>query len=58
MTSLDPKKKARRGKPEGDGNVHMWQLVIGGLFIAVGGMLAGVKNAELAFSIWMPGLLR
>lgn len=58
MTSLDPKRKARRGKPKSDGNVPMWQLAIGGLFISVGGMLAGVKIAELAFSLWMPGSLR
>jgi hypothetical protein len=36
----------------------MWQLVIGGLLMAVVGMLAGIKIARIAFSTWMPGVFR
>jgi hypothetical protein len=36
----------------------MWQLVIGGLLMAVVGMLAGIRIAGITFSIWIPGVFR
>lgn len=58
MTSPNPRNQGPRGRTKGDGDMPLWQLVIGGIFIAVGGMLVGIKIAEMAFSIWMPGPLR
>jgi len=55
MTSAYRRTKAPRGKATGDGDIPLWQLVIGGIFMAVGGMLAGSKIAEIAFSLWMSG---
>jgi hypothetical protein len=58
MTSPYQRNKVPHRKLKSDHELPQWQLVIGGIFIAVGGMLAGIKIAELAFSIWMPGALR
>jgi hypothetical protein len=35
-----------------------WQLVVGGLFMTVGGMLAGIEIAEMIIALWMPEALR
>lgn len=58
MTSPNQRNRAPRKKPKNDGDIPLWQLVIGGLFIAVGGLYAGVMISEMALSIWMPGVLR
>ena len=49
---------APREKPKGVGDIPVWQLVIVGVFLGVGGLLAGGKVAQLFFSVWMPGVVR
>ena len=58
MTTSHPRNKRPRGKLEFDGDIPQWQLVIGGLFIAVVGMFAGIVIAETVLSIWLPELTR
>lgn len=58
MMSPYQRNKIPRGKPKSDGDIPLWQLVSGGIFITVGGLLAGIKIAELVITIWMPGTLR
>ena len=58
MMSPYQRRAAPRAKPRSDGDVPMWQLAIGGIFITAGAMLAGVKIAEIVLAIWMPEALR
>jgi hypothetical protein len=59
MTSPYQRNKVPRGKPKpkSDGDIPLWQLVMGGIFITVGAILVGIKIAEVAFPIWMPEIL-
>ncbi len=47
-----------RPTPKSEGGIPLWQLVIGGLMIAVGGILAGIAVAEMIMVLWMPEALR
>ena len=58
MTSPYRNNLEPRPKPKGDGGIPLWQLVIGGLFICVGSMLAGIAVAEMIMTLWMPQTLR
>lgn len=58
MNTSRPRNKRPRQKPGSDGDIPPWQLVIGGLLIAAGGILAGTKIGDLILSIWLPGLAR
>jgi hypothetical protein len=58
MTSPYRNNTTPRRKPKSDGNVPLWQLVIGGLFMTAGGMLAGIEIAKMIIALWMPEALR
>ena len=47
-----------RPKPKSAGGIPLWQLVVGGLFISVGSMLAGIAIAEMIMTLWIPEVLR
>lgn len=58
MTSPYRNKPGHRPTPKSEGGIPLWQLVIGGLFISVGSMLAGIAIAETIMALWMPEVLR
>ena len=58
MTSPYRNNPEPRPKPKSAGGIPLWQLVVGGLFICVGSMLAGIAIAETIMALWMPEVLR
>ena len=58
MTSPYRNNPGPRPTPKSAGGIPLWQLVVGGLLIAVGGILAGIKIAEMILPLWLPGLAR
>jgi hypothetical protein len=58
MTSPYKNNKTPQLKPKSDGHIPAWQMAIGGIFIACGGMFAGGMIAEMALPFLLPGLLR
>jgi hypothetical protein len=58
MTSPYRNKPGHRPTPKSEGGILLRQLVVGGLLIAVGGILAGIKIAEMILPLWLPGLAR
>ena len=48
----------QKQSPGGKGNVHPWQLILGGMALTGGSMVIGAKISELILTFWMPGLLR
>ena len=58
MNSTLPQHKVPGGKPESDGDVPPWQLILGGVVLTVVSMAVGARISEIIFLIWMPGALR
>ena len=58
MTSPYRNNPEPRPKLKSDGGIPLWQLVVGGLFISVGSMLAGIAIAEMIMTLWIPEALR
>jgi len=50
-------KQSTGRKPKGVGDVRPWQLILGGISLTGGSMVAGAKISELILAFLMPGLL-